>query len=122
MCVGPANFSYQLKLPEALSHMHDVFDVSALTKYKHDGTYQPPQPVLVNDEEQFEVKYISSTHRESSWRQYKVHWFGGSITWELEECLTNCPELPRVFWESKELPCPHPTRGETDALEETQHQ
>lgn len=116
-CIGPAHLSYRIELPSALSRMHNVFHVSSLRRYWHEGSYHPPAPIaIVDDQPEWEVEYISSTKFEGSRRQYKVHWLGGDITWEPEKMLTNCPDIVREFWESKDLPCPHPIRGE---LQET---
>ena len=115
-CIGPANLSYRIELPPALKNMHDVFHVSSLREYRHDGTYQPPQPALMVDQEpEWQVEYISSTRGEGARRQYKVHWLGGQVTWEPECNLTNCGETVTEFWETKQLPCPHPIRGRLPA-------
>ena len=111
-CIGPAHLSYRIELPPALKNMHDVFHVSSLREYKHDGAYQPPQPTIMMDgEPEWDVEYISSTRGEGEHRQYKVHWLGGQVTWEPEENVTNCPQIVKDFWETKQLPCPHPLRG-----------
>jgi hypothetical protein len=111
-CVGPANLSYRIELPSALGRMHNVFHVSSLKEFKHDKGYQPPPvPEVINGELEWEVSHISSTEGEGSTRMYQVHWVGGEITWEPEDMLTNCPELLKQFWDSKQLPCPHPIRG-----------
>ena len=93
-CVGPANLSYKVELPRALSRMHNVFHVSSLREYKQSGAYQPPPvPDIIDNELEWEVQHISSTRREGARRQYLVHWEGGDLTWEPERMLTHCPVL-----------------------------
>ena len=48
-------FAYKLNLP-AKMRLHKVLHVSLLAKYDADGTYQPPPPVLVNDELEYEIE------------------------------------------------------------------
>ena len=38
--------------------LHIVFHVSLLAKNVADGTYQPPPPVLVNDELEYEIERV----------------------------------------------------------------
>jgi hypothetical protein len=111
-CVGPTNLSYRIELPQALSRMHNVFHVSSLREFKHDGAYKPPPvPEMIDGDMEWQVEYISSTRGEGNRRQYRIHWVGGDISWEPESMLTHCPELLKQFWDSKQLPCPHLIRG-----------
>ena len=72
--------AYQLDLPNNLK-LHDVFHVSLLQEYRSDGTVQPPPPMLIEGEEEFEVDRILD-HRDKSVnsrrtsREYLVKWFG----------------------------------------------
>ena len=111
--IGPKHLSYRLKLPMALQRMHPVFHVSTLKEYKSTGNYQPPPlPDIIDDEPEWTVELIDSTRYEGSRRQYRVCWAGGDLTWEKEQNLTHCPGLIKKFWESKDMECPHPIRGE----------
>ena len=57
MCKIINPVAYQMELPSTLK-IHDVFHVSLLHPYKSDGTVQPPPPILVEGEEEFEVDMI----------------------------------------------------------------
>ena len=111
-CIGPANLSYRVELPKALSRMHNVFHVSSLREYKQSGAYQPPPvPDIIDNELEWEVQHISSTRGEGARRQYLVHWEGGDLTREPERMLTHCLALLKAFWDSNGLDCPHPLKG-----------
>ena len=96
--------AYQLDLPSNLK-LHDVFHVSLLQEYRADGTVQPPPPILIEGEEEFEVDRILD-HRDKSVnsrrtsREYLVKWFGYGPehnTWEPESSLVNCPEALATY-------------------------
>jgi Reverse transcriptase (RNA-dependent DNA polymerase)/RNase H-like domain found in reverse transcriptase/Integrase zinc binding domain/Chromo (CHRromatin Organisation MOdifier) domain/Retroviral aspartyl protease len=113
--VGPQNLSYRVQLPPKLSRMHNVFHVSSLRAFHRDGNYKPPPPPdIVDGHMEWEVDWIESTRGEGKKRQYLVHWLGyqDEQTWEPESMLTHCPQKLREFWDRKQIPCPHPLRGE----------
>lgn len=49
--------AYQMDLPKELK-IHDVFHISLLHPCKSDGTTQPPPPILIEAQEEFEVHMI----------------------------------------------------------------
>ena len=97
--------AYQLDLPSNMK-LHDVFHISLLREYHSDGTVQPPPPLLIEGEEEFEVdrlldhrdKYVNKTRTA---REYLVKWLGYGPehnTWEPENNLLNCQEALRSYW------------------------
>ena len=88
--------AYQLDLPSNLK-IHDVFHVSLLHPYLSDGTVQPPPPILIEGEEEFEVDRILDHRdkrlRKGTTREYLVKWTGYGPehhTWESEKNMQNC--------------------------------
>ena len=49
--------AYKLSLP-AKMRLHTIFHVSLLAKYDADVTYQPPPPILVNGELEYEIERV----------------------------------------------------------------
>ena len=111
--MGKAKLAYRLQLPPDLK-IHPVFHVSALKEYRHfPSNYTPPPlPTMIDGQLEYEVDCISNTRGEGKKREYRVHWLGyNESTWENVKNLTNCPEVLKEFWQSKDLPCPHPIPG-----------
>jgi len=98
--------AYQLDLPGNLK-IHDVFHVSLLHPYLSDGTVQPPPPILIEGEEEFEVDRILD-HRDKrlkkgTTREYLVKWTGYGPehhTWEPEKNMQNCHATVDTYWKS----------------------
>ena len=99
--------AYQLDLPSNLK-LHDVFHVSLLHVYHSDGTVQPPPPILIEGDEEFEVdrildhkdKFVNKTR---TTREYLVKWLGYGPehnTWEPERNLQNCQEALGNYWKA----------------------
>ena len=96
--------AYRLELPSGWK-IHDVFHVSLLRKFDHDGRFQPlPPPELTDDDTvEYEVEKILD-HRQKKIRtakkavnktEYLIRWAGYGPehdSWEPEENLTNCKE------------------------------
>ena len=92
--------SYKLELPKNL-RIHPVIHVSDLESYYEDkfGRNQEPPPIIVNDEEEYEVEQILDKRKHYGKTQYLIKWKGyplSEASWEPEENL-NCPELLEEF-------------------------
>ena len=79
-CIG--RVAYKLELPATLK-IHPVFHVSRLKTYKEPISYDPrretyerPPPILVNNEEQYEVEKILDKRTYRRQVQYLVKWQG----------------------------------------------
>ena len=95
--------SYKLNLPPHM-RIHPVFHISQLKLYRRPAddsrTYEKPGPVIVNEEEEFEVDEIINHRKRKRGRkfnktEYLVVWKGYPVydsTWEPEENLANAPE------------------------------
>jgi hypothetical protein len=106
--------AYRLKLPSSLQRIHDVFHVSLLEKVAEDPFPQrrpdPPPPIEIEGEEEYEVASILDSRRRRNKVQYLVHWEGygpEDDTWEpvgmlegahdlLDEFHKNYPKKPRA--------------------------
>ena len=94
--------AYKLKLPDTMK-IHPVFHVSLLSRYKNNDAEKfpgriiiPPEPVIVNNEEEFEVESILDKRIRKKGRkettEYLVLWKGypqHDATWEPEGNLQN---------------------------------
>ena len=120
------NVAYELELPASMK-CHDVFHVSLLKPYFHNGQHQPAQPVLLEDGS---VEYVVErilTHRDrhqgrKTVRDYLVQWQGYGPehnSWEPTENLQNCRQLVDQYLQmikgseqqEKELPRPKRKRA-----------
>ena len=104
--VGPFRVSrvvspvaYGLELPPAW-RIYPVFHVSNLKRYRRstqfDREEQPPPPVLVDGEEEYEVEAILRHKGQGARRLYQVLWRGYPVTeasWEPESHLRNAPRI-----------------------------
>ena len=89
--------AYGLDLPPAW-RVHPVFHVSNLKRFKRSKEFeredQPPPPVMVEGEEEYEVEAILRHKGKGARRLYLVMWKGYPITeasWEPESHLHNAP-------------------------------
>ncbi|MBW0511986.1 hypothetical protein O181_051701 [Austropuccinia psidii MF-1] len=98
--------AYHLKLPPQCKSVHPVFHVSVLESVKQSTLpnrhqLQPP-PVIVEDQEEWEVAHVldSKVKRGTLW--YLVEWKGFNedperTTWEPASNFTNSPDLVKDF-------------------------
>ncbi|MBW0477972.1 hypothetical protein O181_017687 [Austropuccinia psidii MF-1] len=97
---------YHLKLPQQCKSFHPVFHVSLLEPVKQSAIRNqhqlPPPPVLVEEQEEWEVAQVldSKIKRGKLW--YLVEWKRFSedperTSWEPVSNLTNSPDLVKVF-------------------------
>lgn len=90
--------AYKLDLPASL-RIHPVFHVSLLEKYIpntfENRIQEPPPPLVIEGEEEFEVEAILDSRLHYRKLQYLVKWLGypsSENSWEPSSSLTNCPE------------------------------
>ena len=95
--------SYKLDLPPHMK-VNPVFHISQLKLYRRpndpERTYEKPGPVIVNEEEEFEVDEIINHRKRKRGRktnkiEYLIVWKGYPVhesTWEPEENVKNAPE------------------------------
>ena len=102
--VGPFKISrvispvaYGLDLPPAWQ-VHPVFHVSNLKRFHRSTEFereeQPPPPILVEGEEEYEVEEILRHKGQGARRLYQVLWKGYPVTeasWEPESHLRRAP-------------------------------
>ncbi|MBW0532193.1 hypothetical protein O181_071908 [Austropuccinia psidii MF-1] len=98
--------AYHLKLPQQWKSVHPVFHVSLLEPVKHStipNQHQlPPPPVLVEEQEEWEVAQVLDSKLKRGKLWYLVEWKGFSedperTTWEPASNLTNSPDLVKDF-------------------------
>ena len=90
--------------------IHDVFHVSLLKLYHANGRDNPPPPVLIDGEEEYEVEMVLD-HRSRGLAfipknvrkfQYLIKWVGYGHehnTWEPHSGLKNSADLLQEYWE-----------------------
>ncbi|MBW0589868.1 hypothetical protein O181_129583 [Austropuccinia psidii MF-1] len=98
--------AYHLKLPQQWKSVHPVFHVSLSEPVKHStipNQHQlPPPPVLVKEQEEWEVAQVLDLKLKRGNLWYLVEWKGFSedperTTWEPASSLTNSPDLVKDF-------------------------
>lgn len=93
--------AYRLELPPDLQSIHPVFHVSLLTPaYSNPNVSIPPGPVIINNEEEFEVSEILDSKQIRRKVKYLVAWKGYGPehnSWLPIENLDNCPSMLADF-------------------------
>ena len=91
--------AYRLNLPPNW-RIHPIFYVFSLKRYywseEFERVERPPSPIMVNDEEEFEVEAILRHKGSGARRLYQVLWKGYPITeasWEPKSHLCNAPQI-----------------------------
>ena len=98
--VGPT--SYKLQLPQSMK-IHPVFHSSLLRFHPEDPLpnqrAEPPPPVVVEGEPEWEVEEIIDSRWHYGRLQYKARWAGYDVdeTWYNAELFENSPELTTAF-------------------------
>lgn len=110
--------AYKLQLPKAVD-IHPVFHVSLLEKVNKDNFNREPvpiPPVIVNNEEEWEVEKILDAKRVRNTVKYLIRWKGFGITedsWEpLEHIIHAQEEIDRFYFENPNAPkAPQPGKA-----------
>ncbi|MBW0524648.1 hypothetical protein O181_064363 [Austropuccinia psidii MF-1] len=98
--------AYHLKLPQQWKSVHPVFHVSLLEPVKQSAIPNqhqlPPPPVLVEEQEEWEVAQVLDSKLKRGKLWYLVEWKGFSedperTSWEPASNLTNSPDLVKDF-------------------------
>jgi Chromo (CHRromatin Organisation MOdifier) domain len=87
--------SYRLDLPPG-SKIHDVVSVLHLRRYRGDGLDIHPEPVVVDEEEEWEVERIEGERIENGVVKYLIKWKGWGDpyrTWEPAANLEHAPDV-----------------------------
>ena len=98
-----SDVDYRLALPSAL-RLHDIFHVSQLSPYKGNEvnglTPPPPNPVTIDNKEEYEVDHIRDLKMFGHTLKYLVRWKGyreGKDTWEPAKNLEHSPQVVEMF-------------------------
>jgi hypothetical protein len=98
-------YAYRLRLPPSMSRLHPVFPVVKLLAAPPDPisgrrSRPPPDPVLVDGEEEYEVEVVINSRMFRGRLQYLVQWKGYSYehnSWE-DATDVHSPELVTEFY------------------------
>lgn len=93
--------AYKLELGDKI-RAHPVFHVSVLRKYFQDQSrkFNPVDPIIINNEVEYEVEDILDSRNYRKKKQYLVRWKGYPLydaTWENEDNLKNAPDIIRKY-------------------------
>jgi hypothetical protein len=98
--------SYELKLPNAWSRLHPIFNEALLSPYQPPSTpdqailHAPPPAIIVDDVPEFEVDSVNDFKMMRKRPFYKVHWKGYPSyddTWEPLSNLDHAKEAIADF-------------------------
>ncbi|MBW0560456.1 hypothetical protein O181_100171 [Austropuccinia psidii MF-1] len=93
-------------LPSQWKSIHTVFQISLLEPVKTSTIpnwhQKPPAPIIIEEEEEWEVSQILDSNFKRGKLWYLVEWKGFSqdpqrSTWEPAKNLNNCPERVKKF-------------------------
>jgi len=84
--------------------IHPVFHISLLEPYKLSTipgrTREPPPPIVINDENEWEVEEILDSKLRYGKLWYKIRWTGHSVSkdsWQPASDAENAPDLVKQF-------------------------
>jgi hypothetical protein len=92
--------AYRLDLPRKYGRLHHTFHVSLLHAYRKREGEAPPEPVDIDDQEEWEVERILDVRRKGNRADYYVRWKGFSEahdSWEPEENMRHASNLIEEF-------------------------
>ena len=70
--------AYKLRLPQKYGRLHPTFHVSLLELYARRTGEEPPEPIDIDGEPEFEVERILDAHGKGKKRKWLVRWKGWS--------------------------------------------
>jgi len=119
--VGP--LAYRLKLPHGMRQLHPVFNVVKLSATPEDPILgrklqAPPPPIVVDGEEEWEVKEILDSHWHRKRFQFLVKWKGFSREHNSWEVASNVKALDLIVEYYRKHPATprHICRTDFDAI------
>jgi len=97
--------AFQLELPEGWM-IHNIFNEDLLTRCvepKFKGQYEDPEPLpmIINEEEEYEVEEVRKHRKRGRGMQYLVHWKGYGDEhdqWIAETGLPHAKEAIEDYW------------------------
>jgi hypothetical protein len=95
--------SFKLKLPEGLEKLHPVFHSSLLRWHRDDPLpgqiNDPPPPIMIDDQDEYEVEEILDSRAHYGRLQYKAKWKGypPSRQWWNADGFDNAKDLVQAF-------------------------
>jgi hypothetical protein len=96
--------AYRLDLPKKYGRLHHTFHISLLHAYRARPGVVTPEPVDIDDEEEWEVERILKERQRRGKREFYVRWKGFSEahdSWEPEAYLRNAREEIEKFTRSE---------------------
>jgi Chromo (CHRromatin Organisation MOdifier) domain len=100
--------AYQLRLPKTYGRVHSTFHVSLLEPYRKRDGCDPPEPIEIDDEEEWEVDQILDVSGSQAKRKFLVRWKGCTReedSWQPIGNLTNAKKAIHKFYrERKDAP------------------
>jgi Chromo (CHRromatin Organisation MOdifier) domain len=97
--------AYQLSLPKMYGRIHPTFHVSLLEPYRLRKGCEPPTPIEIDNEEEWEVDRVLDAEGSQPRRRFLVRWKGCTAeedSWQPEEDLAHAQEAIKEFYQSRE--------------------
>jgi hypothetical protein len=117
--------AYRLQLPSMMRGIHDVFHVNLLSKV-HANEYldrhqPPPEPVIIDNENEYEVEEILDSRRLGKGIEFLVRWKGYGPEEDTYEPLKNLANAIDTLDEFQKLHPhkPHATQSQIDKLQKS---
>jgi hypothetical protein len=121
--------AYRLQLPDGLQRLHDVYHTSLLRLDTNDplpGQIQePPPPIEVNGEQEWEVQEILDSRYYYARCQYRVKWKGHEpdLKWYNSDGFENASEITKKYHNQyPNKPAPRSLRITYEELEQRKKQ
>jgi Reverse transcriptase (RNA-dependent DNA polymerase)/RNase H-like domain found in reverse transcriptase/Integrase zinc binding domain/Chromo (CHRromatin Organisation MOdifier) domain/Integrase core domain len=106
--------AYQLRLPKTYGRIHPTFHVSLLEPYRERVGRELPEPIEIDNEEEWEVERVLDVKESQSSRMFLVRWKGCTAeedSWQPEEDLAHAQEAIQDFYKDRQdAPKPHAKR------------